>query len=105
MLWAENYGEAGVLMVLGEKYGLPDPISRHGSFWSWGYGNKIAEVWISIGNEKPVVEVVFEEVALVKIITHRYAIDEENGIPLYLCRKPKVDIEEWWNAYEDHIFD
>lgn len=105
VIWAENYGEAGAVKILGDKYGLPDPVSRHGSFWLWGYGNKNAEVWISLGNEKESVEHVFEEVELVKIITHTYAIDEENGIPLYLCRKPKVDIEQWWQNYERHVFD
>jgi hypothetical protein len=105
VLWAENYGEAGALKILGKKYDLPNPISRHGSFWSWGYGNKDADVWISLGNETPSVEYVFEEVELVKIITHQYAIDEENGIPLYICRKPKVDIPQWWADYEAHVFD
>jgi len=28
-------------------------------------------------------------VELIKIITHKYAIGEENGMPLYICRKPK----------------
>ncbi len=105
VLWAENYGEAGALKILGKKYGLPDPISRHGSFWTWGFGNKNAETWISLGNEKESVESVFEEVELVKIITHKYAIGEENGIPLYICRKPKVDIEQWWANYKEYIFD
>ncbi len=105
VLWAENYGEAGALKILGKQYNLPNPISRHGSFWTWGYGNKDAVVWISLGNEKQSVEHVFEEVQLVKIITHTYAIEEENGIPLYLCRKPKIDIEKWWKDYEEHIFD
>lgn len=105
VLWAENYGEAGAIKILGKRYGLPNTISRHGSFWTWGYGNKDAEVWISIGNEKPSVEHVFEDVKLVKMIRHPYAIGEENGIPLYICRKPKVDIEQWWKEYEDHIFD
>ncbi|MCF4101911.1 glycosyltransferase family 39 protein [Gillisia sp. M10.2A] len=105
VLWAENYGEAGALKILGKKYNLPDPISRHGSFWTWGYGNKDAEVWISLGNEKESVEHVFEDVELIKIITHNYAIGEENGIPLYICRKPKVDIKTWWRDYEEHVFD
>ncbi|QLE00259.1 glycosyltransferase family 39 protein [Galbibacter sp. BG1] len=105
VLWAENYGEAGVLKILEKKYNLPNPISRHGSFWTWGYGNKNASVYISLGNEKPSVEHVFEEVHLVKIITHKYVIGEENGIPLYICRKPKVDIEKWWKDYKEHVFD
>ncbi|MGX1928832.1 ArnT family glycosyltransferase [Flagellimonas sp. 2504JD4-2] len=105
VIWAENYGEAGAIKILGKKHGLPNPISRHGSFWSWGYGNKNAKVWISIGNEKNSVESVFEEVTLIKTITHKYAIEEENEIPLYICRKPKVDIDTWWKDYEKHIFD
>ncbi|TLP82111.1 ArnT family glycosyltransferase [Maribacter sp. ACAM166] len=105
VLWAENYGEAGALKILGKKYNLPNPISRHGSFWTWGYGTKEALVWISIGNEKASVEHVFKEVELIKIITHKYAIGEENGIPLYICRKPKIDIENWWKDYKAHIFD
>ena len=104
-IWAENYGEAGAVKILGDAYGLPDPISRHGSFWLWGYGNKNASVWISLGNEKKSVEYVFEDVQLVKIITHPYAIDEENGIPLYICRDPKIDIDQWWQDYEKNVFD
>ncbi len=104
VIWAENYGEAGALKIIGEKYGLPNPISRHGSFWKWGYGNDEAEVWISLGNETPSVEYVFEETQLVKMIYHKYAIGEENGIPLYLCRKPKLDIKKWWSDYEPYIF-
>lgn len=105
VLWAENYGEAGALKVLGKKYELPNPISSHGSFWTWGYGNKNAEVWITLGLEKLAVEHFFSDIELVKIITHKYAIDEENGIPLYICRKPKIDIGKWWADYEEHIFD
>ncbi|SHK85533.1 Dolichyl-phosphate-mannose-protein mannosyltransferase [Reichenbachiella agariperforans] len=105
VLWAENYGEAGALKILGKKYQLPDPISRHGSFWTWGYGDTKATVWISLGNEKPAIMSVFEEVKLIKTIIHPYAIAEENNIPLYLCRKPKVDIDKWWRDYEAHIFD
>ena len=105
VIWAENYGEAGAVKILGKKYGLPNPISRHGSFWLWGYGDTNAKVWISLGNEKPSVEYVFEEAKLIKIIQHKYAIGEENNIPLYLCRKPKINIKKWWEEYKDHVFD
>jgi len=104
VLWAENYGEAGALKILGKKHGLPNPISRHGSFWNWGYNDKNAKVWISIGNEKSSVEQVFQETQLIKILHHKYAIDEENGIPIYICRDPKVDIDKWWKDYESYIF-
>jgi len=96
VLWAENYGEAGALKILGKQYGLPKPISRHGSFWTWGYGQEDATVWISLGNEPSSVKRVFEEFKLAKMIYHPYAIGEENGIPLYICRQPKWNIQQWW---------
>ena len=105
VLWAENYGEAGALKIIGKRYGLPNPISRHGSFWKWGYGNPIADVWISLGNERAAVEYIFEETELVKTIYHKYAIGEENGIPIYICRNPKLNIQQWWKDYEPYIFD
>ncbi|MEM6262786.1 MAG: glycosyltransferase family 39 protein [Bacteroidota bacterium] len=104
VIWAENYGEAGAIKILGKSYGLPNPISRHGSFWNWGYGNPDASVWISLGNEFPAVNDVFEEVLLIKMIYHPYAIDEEHNIPLYLCRNPKVDIPKWWQEYKPYVF-
>lgn len=104
VIWAENYGEAGALKILGKQYDLPNPISRHGSFWSWGYGNPDAQVWISLGNERASVEYIFEETTLVRMIYHKYAVGEENAIPIYLCRKPRQPIPDWWQAYEEYIF-
>ena len=89
---------------MGKKYGLPNPISRHGTFWKWGYGNEDASVWISLGNEKEAVEWIFDDVQLIKIISHPFAIGEENGIPLYVCRSPKRDVAQWWKDYEPYIF-
>lgn len=105
VLLAENYGEAGALKILGDKYQLPDPVSRHGSFWIWGPGEKEGEVFISVGNEKDVVFELFEEHTLVKMVKHKYAIDEENNIPVYLCRKPKVKLQEIWPGLEKYIFE
>lgn len=103
-IWAENYGEAGAIAVLGDRR-LPYPASRHGSFWSWGPRNDSAQIWISIGNEASAVEGVFRECRLIKRIQHTYAIDEENNIPVYVCSDPVVDIKEWWASYRPHIFE
>ncbi|MEW5676081.1 glycosyltransferase family 39 protein [Flavobacterium enshiense] len=102
---AENYGEAGALKILGDKYNLPDPVSRHGSFWTWGPGDKKGDVCISIGNEEEVVRKLFEDCKQIKIITHKYAIDEENNIPVYVCRKPKKDLQQLWPELEQYIFE
>ncbi len=105
IIWAENYGEAGALNYLGRKYNLPKPVCKHGSFWLRGPGSNNGEIAVSIGNEKNAVEFFFEETILIKMIKHPYAIDEENNIPLYLCRKPKITLKEYWPKFEEHIFD
>lgn len=105
VILAENYGEAGALKILGKNYGLPNPVCRHGSFWTWGPGKHEGEVFISVGNEKDVVYEFFEEHKLVKMVTHKYAIDEENNIPVYICRKPKVKLQQIWPGLEKYIFE
>nr|WP_294938718.1 glycosyltransferase family 39 protein [uncultured Flavobacterium sp.] len=105
VILAENYGEAGAVKILGDKYNLPDPVSRHGSFWTWGPGEKDGEVFISVGNEEEVVNKLFEENKLIKMVTHKYAIDEENNIPVYLCRKPKKNLHQLWPELEKYIFE
>ena len=104
VIWAENYGEAGALTILGEKHGLPKPISRHGSFWFWGFGNPDAQRWISLGNEEQSVSNAFHNCVLIRKLRHPYSVDEENGIPVYMCENPKVDIPKWWADYRDFVF-
>ena len=105
VIWAKNYGEAGAIEIIGKKYGLPNPICSNGSFWLWGTVTTSGEVCISIGNEKQAVERVFTDCKLVKIIKHKYAIEEENNIPLYLCHKPKINIKQKWKSLENHVFE
>lgn len=105
LVFAENYGEAGAIAIFGERYGLPQPVCASGSFWLWGSGDKSGEVVLSIGLESEVVSRVFSEFTLVKTIRHPYAIEEENNIPVYICRKPKVSLKEIWPTLEKNVFD
>jgi hypothetical protein len=104
VIWAQNYGEAGAIKILGHKYGLPDPICVHGSFWLWGAGDKKGDVCISIGNEESSINRVFGEKILVRMIHHKYAIEEEQNIPVYICREPLIDLRETWPRLEKYVF-
>lgn len=105
VIWAENYGEAGAIQIIGKKYNLPSPVCSNGSFWTWGAGENEGEICISMGNEKEAVERVYEEYKLVKMVKHKYAIEEENNIPVFICRKLKIDREKVWPSLEKHVFD
>lgn len=103
-IYAENYGEAGAITILGKNNNLPKVICSHGSFWSFGAGKK-SKNYITIGLEKEVVSELFEKNKLIKRIHHRYAIDEENNIPVYFCSQPKKDIQANWYKLEKYVFD
>lgn len=104
VIWAENYGEAAAVKILGDQYNLPDPFCVSGSFYTFGPPPSEYSVCISLGNEPESVNRVFEEVMLVRMITHRYAIDEENNIPVYICRKPRINFREKWPELKKYIF-
>lgn len=105
IIWAENYGEAGAIKIIGDRYDLPDPVSRHGSFWLWGPPDKPGEIAISIGNEADAVHHFYEEVTLIKIIRHPYAIEEEHNIPFYICRNPKITLRSYWKNWRERVFE
>lgn len=103
-IMAENYGEAGASTILGKAYNLPQPVCAHGSFWTFGPGEP-KEEYITIGLEPEVIDFVFKERKLVKMIHHPYAIDEENGIPVYICSQPNINFKEIWPTLESKVFD
>lgn len=105
VIFTKNYGEASAVAVLGKKYGLPQPICVSGSFWLWGTGDASGQTAITIGIDSATVGRLFAERQWVKTITHRYAIDEENNIPVYICKKPSVDLKQLWPTLETHVFD
>jgi hypothetical protein len=104
VIWAENYGEAAAVKILGDDYNLPDPFCVSGSFWSFGPPPSEYSICISLGNEAESVNRVFEDVRLVRMIRHPYAIDEENNIPVYVCKKPRINFREQWPALKKYIF-
>jgi hypothetical protein len=104
VIWAENYGEAAAVKILGDAYSLPDPFCLSGSFWTFGPPSSEYSVCISLGNEPESVNRIFEEVTLVRMITHQYAIGEENNIPVYICRKPRINFREQWPVLKKYVF-
>ncbi len=104
IILAKNYGEAGAIKVLGKKYNLPAPVCASGSFWLDGAGKTSGKICISIGLETDILDKLYSDHQLVKQITHPYAIDEENNIPIYINRNPKISLKTIWPSLEKEIF-
>jgi hypothetical protein len=101
VLGASNYGEAGAIDFFGKQYGLPNALSTHNNYWFWGPGDKPGKVLLVIGGSKQDYESLYEDVQQVATFAHPYA--RESGQPIFLCRKPKRPLQEYWPRYHHFI--
>ncbi|MEI8005065.1 MAG: glycosyltransferase family 39 protein [Bacteroidota bacterium] len=97
MIYAENYGEAGAVMVLGKKYGLPEPVCFSESFWYWFPRNPPHEITEMIYiNDKlgDDIKGLFADCRLVGQVSDTLA--REYGTEVWLCKNPKTSFNEFW---------
>jgi hypothetical protein len=97
-----NYGEAGAVDFLGEEYGLPGAISGHNSYFVWGPGGCTGEVVISVGVSLETLRGVFGQVGQAEMIRCRYCMPDEDNLPVYVCRDPRMAFEEAWQRFEHY---
>jgi len=93
---ARNYGQAGAIEYFGPSYGLPRPISGHNNYYLWGPQHYTGEVVVTVGMPIETLQKLFNHVELAATIEDDYAIPEENNLPVYICREPKVTLQQAW---------
>jgi hypothetical protein len=91
-----NYGQAGAIEYFGPSYGLPRPISGHNNYYLWGPQQYTGEVVITVGIPIEKLQPLFHHIELAATIRSDYAIPEENNIPIYICREPKMSLQKAW---------
>lgn len=110
VIWTSDYPEAGAIDLLGKAYGLPNAISNHLSYQIWGPGERNGEVAIVFGKgyyfnptfTKMWLSGIFEEVEHAAIIPgHKYSVIFEKNLPVFVCRKPKMNLKKAWEMFED----
>ncbi len=95
-LLAYNFGEAGAIDYFGPRYGLPKAISGHNQYGLWGPRGYSGECVIAIGYAQSALQEFFGEVQAAEKITSRYAIPEEATLTIFVCRKPRVSLQQSW---------
>jgi hypothetical protein len=103
VIGASNYGEAGAIDFFGKKYGLPNAISSHNSYWMWGPGEKPGDVLIVVGGTAKDYQAMYEDVEQAATITCQYAMPYETDLPVYLCRRPKMTLQQVWPHLKNFI--
>ena len=97
LIYAENYGQAGAITIIGKKYGLPEAVSFHESFRYWFPREFPVEIksliYINhtLGKD---VEELFAATRLIGRISDPNA--REYGSAVYLCEDPVNSFNEFW---------
>ncbi|MDX9727297.1 MAG: glycosyltransferase family 39 protein [Bacteroidales bacterium] len=105
-IYAENYGQAGAINVIGKRYGLPDPVCFSESFKYWfprEFNPDIRYV-LYINSESPGEDVlrVFHSVVKVGSITNPDA--REYGTGVYLLSDPVGSFNTFWRERTKQLF-
>jgi hypothetical protein len=103
VIGASNYGEAGAIDFFGKKYGLPHAISTHNNYWIWGPGDRTGEVLIVVGGNPKDFHTMYEDVEQAATVTCEYAMPYETGLPVYLCRRPQMTLQQVWPRLKKFI--
>ncbi|HEX5228301.1 MAG TPA: glycosyltransferase family 39 protein [Bryobacteraceae bacterium] len=95
-IFAQDYGQAGAIDFLGRRYGLPQSLSGHQTWWLWGPRGYSGNCMIVLDDRKEVLERYWEQVDYVGTSAdNRYALEKE--IPVFICRHAKFGtLAELW---------
>jgi len=95
-IFGQNYGQAGAIDYFGKKYGLPNAICAHNSYWFWGPRNWDGQILIVIGGDEEDYKKYFREYYRAGTIDHPYSRSFERHLPIYVVKGLKQPVEEIW---------
>ncbi|MGH9868176.1 MAG: ArnT family glycosyltransferase [Candidatus Polarisedimenticolia bacterium] len=102
-VFAQNYGEAGALDVLGRRLGLPPVSSGHNSYWMWGPTHPDPHVIVVLGGDEEDNRMYFEELTRVDTIECPRCMPYERDLGVYVGRGPKMPLAEAWPRLKNFI--
>lgn len=94
-IFAQNYGQAGAIDFFGPRYGLPQALSGHQTYFLWGPRGYSGNCMIVLDDDRADLEQLFDHVELAGTSDHPYALERE--IPVWLCKGSKFGtLAELW---------
>ncbi len=87
-IFAQDYGQAGAIDFLGPKYGLPQSLSGHQSWWLWGPRGYSGNCLIVLDDSREKLETLYQHVDFVGTSRDNpFALERE--IPVFICHGAK----------------
>lgn len=95
-IFAQDYGQAGAIDFLGWKYGLPQSLSGHQTWWLWGPRGYSGNCMIVLDDSREQLESLFKSVQYVGTSADNpYALEKQ--IDVFICRGSKFGtLDDLW---------
>jgi hypothetical protein len=95
-VFAEDYGQAGAIDVLGRADGLPPALSGHNSYFLWGTRGCTGEVMIVIGGKEAELKTLYNRVELAATHVCPLCMPYENNKPIWLVVGLRGSLAAMW---------
>jgi MFS family permease len=92
---ASSFGEAGAIDFFGPKYGLPEAISGHQTYWFWGPREYTGESILLLRDNIDRAHELCENVDVVGHVQHPYSRGDEH-FDIYWCHPLRWKLREIW---------
>ena len=99
-IFADNYGEAGAIEILGREQGLPRVSSGHNSYFLWG-PQASGEVMIVLGSDEEDLRQTCPRLEKAGIAPCDHCMPYEDDLPVWICRG--VDLRKIWPQVKGYI--
>jgi hypothetical protein len=94
-IFAQNYGQAGAIDFFGPRYGLPNALSGHQTYFLWGPRGYSGNCMIVLDDDRETLSQLFDEVEFVGTSDNPYAL--ERNITVWLCKGAKFgSLQQLW---------
>jgi Dolichyl-phosphate-mannose-protein mannosyltransferase len=94
-IFANNFGEAAAIDVLGPKYGLPPAIGNDVSYWLWGPRQYHGDIVIVLGSDGAGDREHFRQVEVAGRVENPLSRPNEQ-FDIFLCRGLTIDLQIFW---------
>ncbi len=94
--WPKITGRPERSIILARRSACRMPSAATTIIILWGPQQYTGEVVIAVGMPIEDLKPLFGQIDLAATINNEYAIPEENNLPVYVCRQPKMTLQQAW---------